>query len=180
MENYYEKFTLRFMNAVLESIKNSSFAFYTTMVGVVIQFVHNIASFAGMLGLYTTEQSLTLIVFEWILVVLMGGFFAFTLFFLTVEYGNIKVLESQSDIVRNENKEKKDEYGKRLKTYTVFDIFIDFYFWIYIVFMENNLENVSRLPEILSQKWPLLIVILPVVNMLPLTIRFYAGTINDE
>jgi len=174
-----EKLKDKFVLSILTSMKNSKAGFYLAFVGVIIQFIHNVLAFAGTFKLFESTQHWLLITGEWILVILLGFFFAGALFYFTIKSGSYKVLMSQSKGLRDENRKLKKRYDRNLKVFQVFDSLIDAYFWLYIVFLESDIDNVQNINNLIENKYVLLIVILPIVFMLPQTIRFYSGEVEN-
>lgn len=173
-----EKTNDKFVTSILESVASSKAGFYLALVGVTIQFIHNVLAFAGTFSLFSTNQHGLLVAGEWVLVVFLGFFFAGGLFYFTIKSGSVKVHLSQENSLRESNTIRKKKYNKNLKIFQVFDTLIDIYFWIYIVFLKANLDNLGSLKDFLLDKAILLVVIIPIAIMLPQTIRFYSGEIE--
>lgn len=171
-----------FMNTVLRSMQNSKAAFYLAFVGIVIQFVHNLLAVAGMFNLFASDNHILLLVGEWILAVAIGLFFAGALFYFTIKAGSIKTQGRGKGNMGEDTKQsylsRQKKYRNTVKFFAVFDSFIDAYFWIYIVFLQGDISNLSTFNEEIATKWALLIVIIPIIIMLPQTLRLYSGEIE--
>jgi len=167
------------------SLENSSFAFYLALIGVFIQFVHNLLAVAGTFNLFVIDESLILFIFEWLLAITVAAAFAASLFYFTIKAGSITITGQHKKETQEERKEKKKKYNQIIKLFAAFDTLLDFYFWVFIVFMQSSVSNVTSLKDAIAERWILLIVIIPIVLFLPQMLRFYAREIelkkwNDE
>src|SRR6056297_1207369 len=167
-----------FMKQTLEAMDNSKAAFYLAFIGIIIQFVHNLLAVAGTFNLFASNEHPLLIVGEWTLAVTIGLFFAGALFYFTIKAGSIKMGNTQKEEKKEAIRKRQRKYRDVVLLFAIFDSFIDAYFWIYIVFLESDLSNIASFGEEMAAKWILLIVILPIVVMLPQTLRLYSGEIE--
>lgn len=175
MEDLKDKFVL----SILTSMNNSKAGFYLALIGVIIQFFHNVLAFAGTFKLFESTQPTMLVIGEWVLVILLGFFFAGALFYFTIKSGSVLSVPSQSRKLQDSNKDLKRKYNRNLKIFQVFDSLIDAYFWFYIIFLEANIDNIKNIGNLIEEKSILLVVVLPIIFMLPQTIRFYSGEVEN-
>lgn len=166
---------------VAKTMDNTSFAFYLAFTGVVIQFIHNVLAIAGTFDLFSPDEPVLLVIGEWLLAIMIAFFFAYTLFYFTIRTGTITIPDNRkSEETKREYVKLKRKYSGINWGFSIFDTLIDFYFWIYIVFMGSDIDlsNVSGLISGMQERWILLVVILPITIMLPQTLRFYTKEIE--
>jgi hypothetical protein len=167
-----------FMTATLKAMENSKAAFYLAFIGIIIQFIHNLLAVAGTFNLFNSNDPLLLLIGEWVLAVAIGLFFAGALFYFTIKAGSVKVTRALKTETKEERRDKKQKYDTIVWLFAIFDSLIDAYFWIYIVFLKSDIANVATLTNEVASKWMLLVVIVPIIVMLPQTLRLYSGEIE--
>ena len=165
---------------ISRSMQDSSFAFYLAFTGVIIQFVHNLLAVATTFALFSPEAHPLLVVGEWILAFTIAFAFAATLFYFTIQAGTVEITSGITEEEKQEKRGQRKKYNRIIGMFVGFDTLIDFYFWVLIVFIGGNVDNMTsgRILSEVQEGWPLLIVIIPVTVMLPLTLQFYTREIK--
>lgn len=174
------KQSFQFMTTIMNAMQNSTAAFYLAFIGVIIQFIHNLLAVAGTFGLFSSSGHILLIIGEWVLAIAIGFFFAGALFYFTIKSGSVSITRAQKAESREERRKIRKKYNLIVWLFAIFDSLIDFYFWFYIVFLQGSLNNVDQFQELVLEKWILLLVIIPIIIMLPQTLRLYSGEIESR
>ena len=176
-----KKSSVGLLRLTARSMQDSSFAFYLAFTGVIIQFIHNLLAVAGTFNLFVIDEHWLLFAFEWMIALSIAAIFAATLFFFTLKAGSIKKPQGNAGNDKLETyRKERSKYKQIVSGFSIFDTLLDFYFWIYIVFMGSNIGGVTQLWQTIDERGILLIVIIPIVVMLPQTLRFYSEEVKLE
>ena len=175
--------TLGFLTRVANSIENSSFGFYWSFVGIVIQFIHILLAIGGTFGVFQPDVPTPLLIGEWMLAVTFAAYFASTLFNFTLKGGmhaGRKPDGRASDYDKKLHNRKGVKYNIIVSVFAVFDIFVAFYFWIFIVYMGGAAEEISTqaILQAMSVNWFLTAFIISMTFMHPISLLFYAKEID--
>lgn len=168
------------LTLVATGVSNSSFAFYWSFVGVVIQFFHVSMAIAGTFGVFQSDVPVFLLIGEWILIITFAGFFSATLLYFTLKSGTVKVETKRKEEKRKEAKKQKEKYNWIVRIFLLFDIVVAYFFWMFVVFMQTTIFEVSTQEIVNSMQDNLMlsVFIFAVVIMHPLTLVFYAKEVD--
>lgn len=167
------------MAFIARAMNNTSLGFYLAFSGVVLQFVHNLLAVAGTFGLFNTNDPPLLVAGEWVLTFILAYFLGMSLLYFTLKAGSVGKIEGDlREETKEERRKTKSKYNRIVNWFQAFDTLIDLYFWIFIVFMGAEIQGIENIVDVILRQWPLLIVVIPVVVMLPQTLRFYANEIE--
>lgn len=169
---------VNFMVLIGKAMENTSLGFYLAISGVVLQFVHNLLAVAGIFGLFNANTPLLLTIGEWILVFVLAYFLGMSLLYFTLKLGMINTEGDMKKETKEQRLKIKKKYVTIVNWFQGFDTLVDLYFWIFIIFMNANIKGVQQLTQVITRQWSLLIVIIPIVVMLPQTLRFYSNEIE--
>jgi hypothetical protein len=177
-KNQTKKYGGGLLRTTATSIEDSSFVFYLAFVSIIVQFIHNLLAVAGTFDLFVIDEAFVLFLLEWLLAITIAAVFAASLFYFTIKAGSIDPDKKRKDHTKEPVRRQQKKYNQIVWGFAIFDTLLDFYFWVYIVFMNSNIGGVTDLYSVMQERWILLIVIIPIVVYLPQTLRFYAREIE--